>query len=254
MIGFENEIVSVIIPVYNAEKYLCKTIDSVLRQTYALIEIVITDDCSTDGSERIVNEYLKKHSNITYTRLAHNSGAAAARNQALQQAKGRYVAFLDSDDLWLPQKIEKQLHLIRTEHAAICFTAVQVIDENDCILKDKRNVLKRVDYNFLLRNTMIATSSVVVDRRQTGPFEMPPIKRGQDYATWLQLLRNGVVAFGINESLVKYRKSSNSLSSRKFDGIRQVWTIQTQYEKISPIKAAFNSLFFAVNAFKKHYL
>jgi teichuronic acid biosynthesis glycosyltransferase TuaG len=251
---FNNEIVSVIIPVYNSEKYITKTLDSVLNQTYKLIEIVLVDDCSIDNSKQIINEYLKKHEHIVYHRQENNYGAAVARNKALELAKGRYIAFLDSDDLWYQQKIEKQLALMKQNNISICYTAVEMIDKNDKLIKGKRNVLEKVDYNFLLKNTMLATSSIVIDRKLIGNFKMPLIRSGQDYATWLLLMRNGTNAYGINEVLVMYRKGRNSLSSNKIKSINQVWNIQTKNEKINPLSATYNSICYAFNALKKHYL
>lgn len=251
---YENEMVSIIIPVYNSEKYISKTLDSALNQTYKQIEIILVDDCSSDSSEQLVRNYEKKHKNIVYHRQQENAGAAVARNKALELAKGRYIAFLDSDDLWYPEKLEKQLEFMQQKRAAICYTAIEMIDENDNLLKDKRNVKEMVNYNFLLKNTMIATSTVVVDRNLTGDFKMPLIRSGQDYATWLLLMRNGTNAFGINDVFVKYRKGRNSLSSNKLGNIKKVWRIQTNNEGINPISAAYFSICYAFNAFKKHYL
>lgn len=251
---FNNEDVSVIIPVYNAAKYIDKTIESALNQTYKNIEIILVDDCSKDNSRQIIEKYVARHENIIYHLQEKNSGAAVARNTALQIAKGRYVAFLDSDDLWYPEKIEKQLKLMKQNNAAICYTAIEMIDENDRLIKEKRRVIDKVNYKFLLKNTMLATSSVVIDRKLIGDFQMPLIRSGQDYATWLLLMRNGTVAYGINEALVKYRKSENSLSSNKLKSVKQVWNTQTKYEGINSVSAAYNSLCFAFNAFKKHYL
>jgi teichuronic acid biosynthesis glycosyltransferase TuaG len=251
---FDNEIVSVIIPVYNSEKHIKKTIESVLNQTYKSFEIILVDDCSSDNSEHIINIFLREHKNITYFRLKQNSGAAVARNKALELANGRYIAFLDSDDLWYTNKLEKQLKLMKKKDAAICYTAIEMIDENGKLIKGKRNVLESVDYKFLLKNTMLATSTIIVDRNITGNFNMPLIRSGQDYATWLQLLRNGTIAYGINEVFVKYRKSSDSLSSNKFKSVKQVLNIQIKNENIPKLNALFNAFCFSVNAFKKHFI
>lgn len=251
---FQNEIVSVIIPVYNAAKYIGKTIESVLSQTYRNIEIVLVDDCSKDNSRHIIEQYAAKHEIIVYHLQEKNGGAAVARNTALQIAKGRYVAFLDSDDLWYPQKIKRQLKLMKQKNAAICYTAIEMIDEEGRYLKGKRDVKETINYKFLLKNTMIATSSVVIDRNVIGDFQMPLIRSGQDYATWLQLMRDGIDAFGLNEVLVKYRIGSNSLSSNKFKSIKQVWTIQVLNEGISKLAATFNAGCFCLNAFRKYFL
>lgn len=252
--SFENQTVSVIIPVYNASKYVANTIETALNQTYKDIELILVDDCSADNSAQIIENYLIDNKNIHYYLLEKNSGAAVARNKAIEIAKGRYIAFLDSDDLWYPEKLEKQLFLMKKKNAPICFTAIEMIDENDELIKSKRNVLEKVSYKFLLKNTMIATSTVVVDRKLVGNFQMPLLRSGQDYATWLLLMRNGINAYGINEALVKYRKGRNSLSSNKVKNIKKVWNIQTRYENINPLTASFNSVCYAFNAFKKHFL
>lgn len=251
---FENDLVSIVIPVYNSGKYLVKTLDSALMQTYKQIEIILVDDCSTDNSQEIINDYLVNHKNIIYHRFEKNSGAAVARNKAIQLARGRYIAFLDSDDIWYQNKVKKQLEFMKQKNAAICYTAIEMIDENGILIKNKRNVLEIINYKFLLKNTMIATSTVIIDRKLTGNFQMPLIRSGQDYATWLLLMRNGTNAYGINQVFVKYRKSSNSLSSNKVKNIKKVWRIQTKNEGINPVSASYYSICYALNAFKKHYL
>ena len=251
---YKNKIVSVIIPVYNSGNYIAETIESVLNQTYKDIEIVIVDDCSKDNSREVIESYLKKNKNMVYHIQEKNAGAAVARNMALGLARGRYIAFLDSDDLWYPQKIEKQLDLMKEKNAAICYTAIEMINEKGNLIKGKRNIKDRIDYKFLLKNTMIATSTVIVDRKKIGNFQMPLIRSGQDYATWLQLMRNGINAYGINKVFVKYRVGSNSLSSKKYKSIIQVWNIQIKYERINPILATFNTIYFILNAFKKYFI
>lgn len=249
-----NELVSVIIPVYNAEKYISKAIESVLEQSYKNIEIVLVDDCSSDGSGKIINSYLNKYKNINYFVFKRNCGVAAARNKAIELSKGRFIAFLDSDDEWYPNKIEKQLELMKYKNSAICYTAIEMIDENDRLIKGKRNVLEQVNYKILLKNTMLATSSIVIDRLLIGDLRMENRRIGEDYATWLKLLRNGTIASGINDALVKYRKGQGSLSSKKMKNLQIVRNIQIREEGITPIVATLNCFFYAFNAFKKHYL
>ena len=251
---FQEDLVSVIIPVYNSEKFLKETLNSVLNQKYKNIEIIIINDCSVDNSENIIKSYCVKYKNIIYYKKQKNEGVAVARNLALDIAKGRYVAFLDSDDLWEKEKVEKQITLMKEKEAFISYTAIEMIDEHQNKIKSKREVQEIIDYNFLLHNTMIATSSVIVDRKKTGNFKMPLRRSGQDYATWLMLLRNGDKAYGINEALVKYRIRNNSLSSNKLKSIKQVFEIQVKEEKINLIKAGYNTLLFCINALKKYYL
>lgn len=246
--------VSVITPIYNAEKYLESTLESVFYQTYKNLEIVLVDDCSTDTSKAIIEKFMCKHSEIIYYCQPKNMGAGAARNKALELATGQYVAFLDSDDLWLPEKTEKQIQLMKKKNSPFSYAAIEMMDEDSKTIKEKRNIKESCDYNYLLHNTIIATSSVIIDRSVLGDFRMPLRRGGQDYATWLKLLRNGTVASGINEALVRYRISSNSLSSNKFKSIRQVWEIQTQDENINKIFAVYHILCFVFNASKKYFL
>lgn len=246
--------VSVITPIYNADKYLESTLESVFNQTYKNLEIVLVDDCSTDTSKAIIEKFMCKHSEIIYYCQPKNMGAGAARNKALELATGQYVAFLDSDDLWLPEKTEKQIQLMKKKNSPFSYAAIEMMDEDSKTIKEKRNIKESCDYNYLLHNTIIATSSVIIDRSVLGDFRMPLRRGGQDYATWLKLLRNGTVASGINEALVRYRISSNSLSSNKFKSIKQIWEIQTQDEHINLLRVFFDIIVFTLNAFKKYYM
>lgn len=247
-------LVSVIMPIYNAEKYLADAVNSIFEQDYKNIEIVLVDDCSKDRSVEIIAEFQKEHPKIIYHLQEKNMGAGAARNKALELAKGRYVAFLDSDDLWMPTKIQRQLDLMKMKKSPFSYTAIEMIDENNNTIKTKRTIRETCDYKYLLHNTIIATSSVVIDRTVLGDFRMPLRRGGQDYATWLMLLRNGAVACGINEVLVRYRVSIGSLSSNKLKSIKQVWEIQTKDEGMNKISAAFHVLCFGFNAFKKYFM
>lgn len=250
---YEENLVSVIIPIFNAEKFLRQTLNSVFEQDYEQIELILVDDCSNDRSAKIISEIMKSHSEVSYFLQRKNMGAGAARNKALEIAKGRYIAFLDSDDEWMKEKTRKQIELMRKSQIPFSYTAIEMIDEKGNIRKTKRKLKTSCNYKYLLRNTIIATSSVIIDRKLIGEFYMPLRRGGQDYATWLMLLRDGHEACGINEPLVKYRVSKNSLSSNKLKSIKQVWEIQTKNEGISKIKAFFNVLFFSVNAFKKYF-
>ena len=245
---------SVITPVYNVEHFIDKTLASILKQSYNNLEIVMIDDCSTDYSAQIIARYTEKYPNIIYRKQEMNQGAAVARNTALKLANGRYVAFLDSDDMWCEGKVEKQLTYMRQNDAAITCTAMDCIDEYDKPLNSVRKVRERINYKFLLRNTMIATSTVIIDRNKTGDFQMPLRRGGQDYATWLMLMRNDTICYGLNEVLSHYRVMKKSLSSNKWKSIKQVWQIQTQDEHINKFSAAINVCFFIINGFVKHFL
>ena len=246
--------VSVITPVYNVEKYIDKTLKSVFSQTYEEIEIVLVDDCSKDNSAKIISSFQENHPEIVYYLQPKNMGAGAARNKALELASGQYVAFLDSDDLWIPEKTEKQINLMEKKNCPFSYSAIEMMDEEGKKIKGKRNIKTTCDYKYLLHNTIIATSSVIIDRKVLGDFRMPLRRGGQDYATWLSLLRNGTIACGINEALVRYRVGRNSLSSNKFKSIKQVWEIQTKDEQINKVMALMNVCCFVFNATKKYFL
>lgn len=247
-------LVSVITPVFNVEKYIDRTLGSVFAQTYKDIEIVLVDDQSKDRSAEIIKGYQATHPEIVYYLQPQNKGAGYARNKALELAKGQYVAFLDSDDMWKPEKIQKQVKLLKERNGGFCFTAIEMIDGDDNVIKGKRRVKEEIDYKFLLSNTMIPTSGVMVDRLIKGDFRMHLRRGGQDYATWLRLLRDGSKAFGIDEALVGYRIDGESLSSNKLKSVRQIWEIQTQDEGINKIAAGWHIVRWCGNSVKKYWM
>lgn len=252
---YDNKVVSVIIPVYNCENFIAETIESALSQTYQEIEIILVDDCSKDKSAEIIKGYkILYPDKIFYHRQEKNMGAAVARNTALDLAKGRYVAFLDSDDLWYPQKIEKQINLMNKSNSAFCYSAYEMIDDDGKMIKSKIKILEKAEYKHLLKRTIISTPTVILDRQLIGDLKMPLRRTGQDYAYWLLLLRNVNVAYGIDEALVTVRRRSGSLSKNKFQNIRDVWEVQTNNENIPKLAASYNTLWYALNSFKKRFL
>lgn len=251
---YQQGLVSIVTPVFNAERYIEQTILSVLGQSYQNWEMLLVDDCSRDHSAEIIKNYTDKDSRIKYHRLEENSGAAVARNTAINIAKGEYLAFLDSDDLWMTDKLEHQLAYMKEKSCAFSFTRINIIDSNNSIVKAIVPIPLLANYEYLLRHTVIATSTVLLDRNKLSSFTMPLRRGGQDYATWLQLLRNVDYAYGLDDCLTSYRISSHSLSSNKFSSIQQVYEIQTQDEQINKLRAIVNTVCFCIYAFKKHYL
>jgi len=253
-IEYVDGLVSVIMPVYNCEKYVRASVGSVLAQSYKNLEVILVDDCTHDNSAEIIKEMAKADERVKYYKLGENSGAAVARNRALREAKGRYVAFLDSDDFWLPDKLDKQLALMKEKACFFVYGAIDIVDANDNILKANRRIPKKINYRGLQRNTAIATSSVLLDRNVTGAFQMPLRRSGQDYATWLMLLRGDKTAYAITDTVTRYRKAEGSLSGKKTKNWKKVFDIQVNNEGISPIKAYFNCFMYMVNAVIKYYL
>jgi len=250
---YEKGLVSIITPVFMAERFIGQTILSVQAQTYRQWELLLIDDCSTDGSADVIRPLAAHDPRIRYVRLEHNSGAAVARNKALELARGEYIAFLDADDLWVDFKLEHQLRFMADRKADFVFAAIVPVDEEGTPMRRPIPVPAKADYRHLLSHTVIATSTVLLRSEAFGPFTMPLRRGGQDYATWLMLLRRTACAYGQNEVLTHYRVCKDSLSSNKLSSVQQVYSIQRE-EGIGSVSAAMNTLGFCLYAFKKHYL
>lgn len=246
-----DNLVSIVTPVYNAEKYLSQAIESVINQTWDKWELLLIDDCSKDSSADLINKYASLDDRIKYIKMNENSGAARTRNIGIENAKGRYVAFLDSDDIWLPNKLERQLKLMNENNYAFVFTSYRYM-LNDSSLTDKvARAPKQIDYEGLLKNTIIGCSTVLLDRYLVGDFRMTNVRKGQDTATWLQILKKIDYAYGIYDDLVYYRISSTSLSHNKVNAIKRTWNTYRNIEKLSLAKAIYVFCFYAFNAVKK---
>lgn len=232
--SFDNK-VSIITPAYNSERYIAETIKSVQAQTYDNFEMLIIDDCSTDNTCKIVSEIAKNDKRIILVRLKKNSGAAKARNCALKLATGRFIAYLDADDIWLPEKLEKQLDFMQKHNYGFSCTSYCVISDTGESLNKSVHMMKRTDYVGFLTNNLLQTVGIMVDREivDSSCLVMPNMKRRQDAATWLQILKSGHDCYGINEVLAQYRRAKNSLSSNKLRAIKGIWYLYRKVEKLS---------------------
>ena len=249
----EENKVSIITPVYNCEKLLEKTIECVVNQTYKNWELLLVDDCSQDNSAEIAKKYADKDVRIKYFKLKENSGAAVARNTALNNSTGRFIAYLDSDDLWKKEKLEKQVNFMLKNNYAFTCTDYEKINEDGESLNKIVKIPKEVNYNLFLRNTIIQTVGVMVDTKLTGKelLQMPNIRRRQDAATWCQLLKNGFNCYEVPENLSYYRVVTNSLSSNKFKAIKMNWYWYRKIEKLPLWKTCYCFIGYAFNACKK---
>lgn len=251
----EKALVSVITPNYNGGKFLKYTLDSILAQTYKNWEMIIVDDCSSDNSMEIIKEYAARDSRIKFIVHEKNSGAAAARNTALKAAQGRYVAFCDGDDLWEPEKLQKQLEFMESKPCAFSFTEFCIINPDNEITKEHVVCPKRVNYLNLVTGNPIMCSSVLIDREQVGDFQMPPIWSAQDYATWAMIIKDrGFDAYCVKEVLARYRKGSASLSSNKLKAFKRTWRINRDYLHMNFFKNSAVISVYAVRWIIKHYL
>lgn len=249
----KEDLVSIITPVYNCEKLIEETIECVLNQTYKNWEMILVDDCTPDNSAEIIKKYAKKDKRIKYIKLKENGGAAIARNKALEESKGRFIAYLDADDLWKKEKLEHQVEFMKKNNYAFTCTDYEKIDEEGKSLNKIVRIPKRVNYNLFLRNTIIQTVGVMVDTKITGKeiIVMPNIRRRQDAATWCQLLKNGYDCYEVPENLSYYRVVSNSLSSNKFKAVKMNWYWYRKIEKLSFFKTCYCFIGYAFNAVKK---
>lgn len=246
----EYNLISIITPVYMCEDVVARTIESVLAQTYENWEMLLIDDCSPDDSAAIVLEYTKKDPRIHYEKLASNNGAAVARNTAIGLAKGRYIAFLDSDDLWKPEKLERQISFMQKTGAAFTYTDYAYINNDDVVTRKRISCADYIDYGRLVHGSIIMCSSVMLDLETIGRFTMPDIRSGQDYATWTMLMRTrGITAYNVGENLSQYRRSNTSLSSNKIKAFRRTWRVNRQLEHMS-----FWKCFSCISVYSYHWL
>lgn len=243
--------VSIITPAYNSSKYLPETIKSVLNQTFTDWEMIIVDDCSKDNTYSVCCDFAKKDNRIKVFRHEQNSGVASARNTALMYAKGEYIAFLDSDDLWKEEKLEKQLSFMKDNDYAFSYTAYQTFNSFSGELNKVINVPCIMTYNDIFKNTSIACLTVMVNRSKTGEFKMPILDHAEDQCTWQSILKRGFKAYGLNENLALYRVSSNSLTANKYSVIKRQWHMYRNYYKFSLFKSGFYFMCYAFNAVKK---
>ncbi len=242
--------VSIITPSYNSERFIKKTIESVLSQTYTNWEMLIVDDGSTDDSPSLIEKHTRIDGRIKLLRLKRNSGVATARNTAIAEAKGRYIAFLDSDDLWMPEKLEKQLRFMGEKDAVITCTAYLKMDEPGNIKDEIVNVPERTTYSELLKSNSIACLTAMYDIKRIGKVYMCNVGH-EDYTVWLRILRMGHDAYGLNQPLAIYRVRDSSLSGNKLKVARYQWKIYREIEKLSLSDSLIYFIQYAHYGFKK---
>ncbi|MDM1450403.1 glycosyltransferase family 2 protein [Myroides odoratimimus] len=243
--------VSIIMPSYNSAYFIADSIRSIQKQTFEDWELIISDDCSSDNSFALISELANQDNRIKVYRLDKNGGAALARNNSLKYAKGRFIAFLDSDDLWKPEKLEKQLKFMLDNNYPISFTSYEVLDENLKSTNTIINSVKEIDYSGYLKNTIIGMSTSMIDRDKVGSFEFFNIRTRQDTYLWITLLKRGFKAYGIQEILAQYRVRSNSISANKWKAAKRVWYLYYDLEKLGLFKASYYFSCYMFNAIKK---
>ncbi len=230
------KLVSIIMPVYNCGAYINETINCVLNQTYSNWELIIVDDCSTDDTKSIIDNYINEK--IKYYKLDYNQGAAHARNIAIEHASGNYIAFLDGDDLWDEHKLEKQINFMITNNYSFTSTLYSRIDENGNYKKWISKYVKRRDYNLLLKRCP-GNSTIIYNKDILGKTYIPHIRKRNDYVMWLSIIKKSIYIYELEEVLSFYRIRKNSLSSKKTELVKYQWFVYRKLEKLSFIKSSY---------------
>lgn len=242
----EKELVSIITPTYNCAHFIGETIESVLAQTYQNWEMIIVDDCSADNTKSIVEKYSRIDKRIRYYYLEYNAGAAFARTMAIKNANGKYIAFLDSDDLWVKNKLEKQIEFMKKYNVNFTCTSYEQIDEDGKRLNRIVNAIPRTDYNRLLLDCPVGNSTVMYNVEKMGKFEVPNIRKRNDDALWLQMLKKERYIYGMKGVLASYRVRSGSISSNKFKLIKYHWILYRHIEHLGIMRSLFHICYWCV--------
>ena len=234
-------LVSVVMPTYNCAKYIAASVESVLAQTLENWELLIVDDCSTDQTETVLKPFLEQDPRITFFRLEKNSGPAAARTEAIRRAEGRYLAFLDSDDLWDPEKLEKQIAFMQQTGALFSCTGYRRMDAEGKDLHTAMIPPKRTDYRKCIRlSNPIGNLTAIYDQQALGKFEVPSIRKRNDFALWLQILKKTRYCYGLEEVLASYRMGrAGSVSHNKLGQAKYHWQLYHEIEGHNILRSAY---------------
>jgi teichuronic acid biosynthesis glycosyltransferase TuaG len=244
----KSNLVSIVVPVYNAGTFLEDTIQTVQAQTYPHWELLLVDDGSKDNSVEIIEKFLNDD-RIKLIKMERNRGAALARNMGVEVASGRFLAYLDADDIWKKDKLEKQIAFMQENERAFSFTGYEFADANGTPNGKKVFVPAKMSYREALKNTTIWTSTVMFDlvRVDRELVKMPDIK-SEDTATWWNVMRHGIDAYGINEILSYYRRTPGTLSSNKLVAIQRIWFLYRRHQNLNFFYALYCFCGYAVNA------
>ena len=247
-----DDLVSIITPAYNAAAYIAETIESVLAQTYTKWEMLIVNDCSKDNTAEIVQSYAEKDKRIKLINIKQNSGAAIARNAAIQNAKGRYIAFLDSDDLWKKEKLQKQIEFMQQNGCAFTYSSYEHFKGTKENIQKQMQIPKNLNYNQALKGNQIGCLTVMLDRNQIANIHFTTQKH-EDYILWLNILKQGITAYGIQESFALYRTgNSKSISGNKLQSALWTWKVYRDNQKLSVVKSMYYFWLYVVSGLKKH--
>ncbi|AWA29246.1 glycosyl transferase [Flavobacterium magnum] len=229
----ERPIVSIITPAYNSAAFIAQTITSVQSQTCTDWEMLITDDCSTDGTIGIINNFIARDSRIRLFTLPQNAGPGVARNHSISQAKGRYIAFLDADDLWMPEKLEKQIRFMEQSRQHVTFSFYDCMDESGVRLPQRIEAPKNLSYRQLFFCNYVGNLTGIYDSDYFGKIPISPIKKRQDWIVWLTVFKKLRHARPVPESLAVYRVRTGSVSSSKLGLLWYNYAVYRQFHRLN---------------------
>ncbi|WP_417602168.1 glycosyltransferase family 2 protein [Owenweeksia hongkongensis] len=244
--------VSIVCAAYNCAAYLPKTIESVINQAYPDWELLIVNDCSTDNTAEVAESYAQADNRIKLLNNIKNVGPAKTRNNGIEAAQGKYLAFLDGDDFWEPDFISTSMNFLKNKKEVFCFSSYYRVDEDLNPLYDPFIVPEKVNYESILRTCPISCLTAFIDIEQTGKYYMPNIEKRQDYGLWLNILKDVNFAYGIEKPLATYRIRKGSVSRNKWKAMYYVWKVYRDVEKINLFKSMYLLVVYALNGMKKY--
>lgn len=244
-------LISIIMAAYNAENTIGQAITSVIQQTYTDFELIIINDCSTDRTVDVINEFIKRDTRIILINNSKNMGVSYTRKHGLDEAKGSWIAILDSDDLWLPEKLAKQVEFQKKTNADLLYTGSGFMNVDGKQINWKLNVPEVITYRQLLKQNILSNSSALVRKDLYEKYYVVGDDMHEDFAIWLQILRNGIKAYGINEPLLIYRLDDKSKSGNKLKAAMMNWSTY-RYIGLNLLEAAYYEFWYAINGLCKY--
>ncbi|MUK67962.1 glycosyltransferase family 2 protein [Aliivibrio fischeri] len=247
----KSVLVSIVTPAFNSSEFIIYTYESIKSQSISNWELLITDDCSSDNTLNVLKKLSETDNRVKVFKNKINSGAAVSRNNSISHSKGKYIAFIDSDDLWLPSKLETQIEFMENNLVDFSFTSYELVDSNGFLLNKIVDChgIKSVSYDDMLRKkATLGCSTVMLRRTAFDDISMPLIRTGQDYGLWLKLLKTGVNAYLIPDVLTQYRILPDSISRNKMKKAKRQWQIYREIEKLPLLKSIECFCFYAWRA------
>ena len=247
-----NNLVSIVTPTFNSAKYIAATIQSVQKQTYQNWEMILVDDCSTDNTIHLIKNFITKDKRIQLYQLESNSGPAVARNKGIENVSGKYMTFLDADDIWFEDFIENSIKTIEETKVHFVFSSYKRSDEELNFIYSDFIVPEKVTYTDILKSNSISCLTAFLDIETLGKKSMPLIRKRQDMGLWLQYLKEIPFAYGIQEPKAIYRIRENSLSRKKSNLIKYQWQFYREVEKLNVFQSTYYMLHWMYRGFMKY--